>query len=289
MSSPSFRLLLIRGLGHSGTTILDLALGAHPQMIGLGEAVRVLQKPARGESQRGPAQLRGALRHERLCTCGQVAAQCPVWGPVLDWLPAHDEEPLQVKLGYLLESLRRSKSIDSWSSPWVVESFQDDFVLPLLEDSAVEVRVIHLTRDVRSWVHSRSREGRKKGAWLPGLRPLLRWWRLSARHERLLRRSGKPVFQLGYEELALDPEQALRRVCVWLGLEFHDEMLQPLLYSSSHILSGNRMRFDSSKGRAIRYDAAWMGASSGVAQLALLFPLLSKLNQRLVYSASRQR
>ena len=29
-------LLLIRGLGHSGTTILDLALGAHPQIVGLG-------------------------------------------------------------------------------------------------------------------------------------------------------------------------------------------------------------------------------------------------------------
>jgi hypothetical protein len=289
MSSPSFRLLLIRGLGHSGTTILDLALGAHPQMIGLGEAVRVLQKPLRGESQRGPAQLRGALRHERLCTCGQVAAQCPVWGPVLDWLPAHDQEPLPMKLGYLMESLRRSRSAETWSSLWVVESFQDDFMLPFLEDPSVEVRVIHLTRDVRSWVHSRAREGREKGVWLPGLRPLLRWWRLSARHERLLRKSGKKVFQLGYEELALDPEQALRRVCVWLELEFRDEMLQPLVYSRSHILSGNRMRFDSRKGRAIRYDAAWMDAPSGVAQLALMLPWLSRLNQRLVYSALRQR
>jgi len=289
MSSPSFRLLLIRGLGHSGTTILDLALGAHPQMIGLGEAVRVLQKPLRGESQRGPAQLRGALRHERLCTCGQVAAQCPVWGPVLDWLPAHDQEPLPMKLGYLMESLRRSRSAETWSSLWVVESFQDDFMLPFLEDPSVEVRVIHLTRDVRSWVHSRAREGREKGVWLPGLRPLLRWWRLSARHERLLRKSGKKVFQLGYEELALDPEQALRRVCVWLELEFRDEMLQPLVHSRSHILSGNRMRFDSRKGRAIRYDAAWMDAPSGVAQLALMLPWLSRLNQRLVYSALRQR
>ena len=40
MAEPG--LLLIRGLGHSGSTILELALGAHPQVIGLGEAVRVL-------------------------------------------------------------------------------------------------------------------------------------------------------------------------------------------------------------------------------------------------------
>lgn len=289
MNAPPFRLLLIRGLGHSGTTVLDLALGAHSQMIGLGEAVRVLQKPAPGEGQRGPAQLRGKLRYERHCTCGQVVAQCPVWGPVLDWLPTHDEEPLPAKLNFLLEILRQSRSPGSWTSPWVVESFQDDFVLPFLEDSSVEVRVIHLTRDVRSWVHSRARDAKKKGAWLPGLRPLLRWWRLSARHERLLQRSGKPVFQLGYEELALDPEQALRRLCTWLDLEFQEETLKPLMYSRSHIISGNRMRFDHSKGRSIRYDAAWMRATSGVAQFALLLPWLSKLNQRLVYSASRQR
>ena len=38
-------LLLIRGLGHSGTTILDLALGAHPDIVGLGEAARILERP----------------------------------------------------------------------------------------------------------------------------------------------------------------------------------------------------------------------------------------------------
>mgnify|MGYP001425511116 CR=1 FL=1 len=81
------RLLLIRGLGHSGTTILDLALGAHPSIVGLGEAVRILERPRPDEAQRGPAQLRGALRHERSCTCGKLAAECPVWGPLLECSP----------------------------------------------------------------------------------------------------------------------------------------------------------------------------------------------------------
>jgi hypothetical protein len=47
-------LLLIRGLGHSVSTILDLALGAHPNVLGLGEAVRVLDKPLPEESRQGP-------------------------------------------------------------------------------------------------------------------------------------------------------------------------------------------------------------------------------------------
>ena len=84
------KLLLVLGLGHSGTTILDLVLGPHHQMIGLGEAIRILRTPLPGEQQRGPARLRAELRHQRLCTCGRTAANCPIWGPLLDWFPAHD-------------------------------------------------------------------------------------------------------------------------------------------------------------------------------------------------------
>ena len=287
MTEPKRRLLLIRGLGHSGTTILDLALGAHPQITGLGEAVRLLEKPAAKDSHRGPAQLRGELRFKRECTCGLVADRCPVWGPVLRWLPAHDDQPLPVKLKRLLDGVG-DQSAASGRASWVVESYQDDFSLPFLEDPSLEIRVIHLTRDVRSWVHSRSRDGRQRGRWLPGLLPLLRWWRLCARHERQLRRCGKPVFRLGYEELALRPEQSLRRLCDWLDLEFAPVMLSPVNHSASHILAGNRVRFDAERSAAIRYDAQWMAAPSGVAQVALALPWLAALNRRLVYSATTE-
>ena len=286
MSRGKQRLLLIRGLGHSGTTILDLALGAHPQITGLGEAVRLLEKPAAKDSHRGPAQLRGDLRHQRLCTCGQVADACPVWGAMLRWLPTHDDQPLPVKLKRLLAALEPAAG--SGLESWVVDSYQDDFVLPFLEDPELEIRVIHLTRDVRSWVHSRSRDGRQRGRLLPGLQPLLRWWRLSARHERHLRQCGKPVFRLGYEELALRPAQSLRRLCDWLELDFLPEMLAPVAQSGSHILAGNRVRFDAEKGASIQYDADWMSHGAGVAQLALAWPSLAALNRRLVYSASNR-
>jgi hypothetical protein len=68
-SSTKPGLLLIRGLGHSWSTTLDLALGAHPSIVGLGEAVRVLEHPRMGESSKGPQQLLSALRFERRCTC----------------------------------------------------------------------------------------------------------------------------------------------------------------------------------------------------------------------------
>ena len=278
MTEPG--LLLIRGLGHSGSTILDLALGAHPQLIGLGEAVRVLERPRLGEEHKGPQQLRGDLRFERRCTCGELAGDCPVWGPLLAWLPAHDNRPLAEKFNRLIEPLTAT------SPRWLVESFQADEQLLDAQALGRPVRVIQLTRDVRSWVHSESRRGveRHGRGGTVGWRSMLRWWRINRRWEQRLNRSGCAVFRLGYEELALAPEQALRQLCAWLEVGFDPAMLRPGLNSSSHIVSGNRMRFDPRQSLAIRYDAAWLSSAALSLRLAPLLPAVARLNRRLVYS-----
>jgi hypothetical protein len=278
MAEPG--LLLIRGLGHSGSTILDLALGAHPQLIGLGEAVRLLERPRLGEEHKGPQQLRGDLRFERRCTCGELAGDCPVWGPLLAWLPAHDDRPLAEKLNRLIEPLTAT------SPRWMVESFQADEQLLEAQALGRPVRVIQLTRDVRSWVHSESRRGveRHGRGGTVGWRSMLRWWRINRRWEQRLNRSGCAVFRLGYEELALAPEQALRQLCAWLEIGFDPAMLQPGLNSSSHIVSGNRMRFDPGQSQAIHYDAAWLSSAALSLRLAPLLPAVAVLNRRLVYS-----
>jgi hypothetical protein len=256
-----------------------MALGAHPQIVGLGEAVRVLERPRPGEAHRGPQRLRGDYRFERLCTCGALAGRCAVWGPLLDWLPDHDDRPLVEKFNRLIAPLTAE------APRWMVDSFQADE--QLLDPRALgrPVRVIHLVRDVRSWVHSEARRGierhgRGAGA---GWRSLLRWWRVNCRLEHRLRRSGCPVFTLGYEELALAPESAMRRLCSWLELDFEAAMLKPGLNSRSHIVSGNRMRFEPGQSDAIRYDAAWLSSRALSVRLAPLLPSVGRLNRRLVY------
>ena len=92
------------------------------------------------------------------------------------------------------------------------------------------------------------------------------------------------MFRLGYEELALAPEQALRKICAWLEIGFDPAMLQPGLNSSSHIVSGNRMRFDPGQSQAIRYDAAWLSSAALSLRVAPLLPAVARLNRRLVYS-----
>lgn len=276
---PSFRgLLLIRGLGHSGSTILDLALGAHPALIGVGEAARVLPRPAPGEERRGPARLRGDLRHERVCTCGEVAARCPVWGPLLDWLEDHDDLPLEAKMLRLTEQLGSLPGGDGLA--WLVDSYQGDLALPRQTLPGLETRVLFLVRDARSWVHSRRRDARGP---LAPLRSLARWWRVNRRFERELRRCGKPLFVLGYEELALAPEAALQRLCAWLDLPFDAAMLTPGEASRSHVLSGNRMRFDAERRARIRYDGAWLASPGWTPRLIPLLPPVAAMHRRLVY------
>jgi len=275
-SMPKPNLLLIRGLGHSGTTILDLALGAHPRIAGLGEAARLLE-PRPEDARLPPVLLRGELRFKRRCSCGQPASDCPVWGPYLEWLIVHDDLSMFAKAEKLLETLAVASDASGQPLAWAVESTQSDRLWPTLSLEGSEVRVVYLVRDVRSWCNSHCR---KTGR--PAVLALTRWAMQNRRMERFLRKSGLPVFQLGYEELALAPVKALTSLCQWLSLDFDEAMLHPLKHTTSHVLVGNRARKRASSA-AIRYDGAWLGSASGLIQAAPMLPFIGARNRRCVY------
>lgn len=155
--SPKKTLLLIRGKGHSGTTILDLVLSCHSRMAGIGEGMRVLR--GNTPANQGPALVRGPQRNTRLCSCGQTVADCPVWGPVTEWLARHDNESTPAKLAVVMERISALYGPDKY----VVDSSQYDIKdLPLLA-TEYDLRVIFLVRDVRSWVWSRLKKNRRFG------------------------------------------------------------------------------------------------------------------------------
>ena len=56
------KLILIRGLGHSGTTILDTILGKHSSIVGIGEGIRVLRGVKKENTM--PKRLRSEERHQ---------------------------------------------------------------------------------------------------------------------------------------------------------------------------------------------------------------------------------
>lgn len=207
MSSTRLKLLLIRGLGHSGTTMLDLALGVHPQIIGLGEATRILATPKPGDEHRGPSQLRGTFRFEKRCNCGAIAAECPMWGPYLEWLRLNDQMPMQEKVQRLLTG-----SLHAGEALWHVDAYQDDLEMTRLPETMFDIRIIHFVRDFAP-------------GFIPGPRPVARqasaaWQRVSWRADGMstpllkeLFATLYPMFRLEYEELALQPQRSLQLLC----------------------------------------------------------------------------
>ena len=160
----------------------------------------------RGRAIARPGPTREELRHQRLCTCGLTDAQCQVSSDGLEWVPRNDHLRLPDKLNYLLDkvnffTLERNREID-----WIVDSSQEDLDPPFEEFPNLEIRVVFLVRDVRSWVYARARDAANRGKRLPPLRTLARWTKDNFCFERELRRSDKPVFLLGYEHWARSKE-----------------------------------------------------------------------------------
>ena len=69
-----------------------------------------------------------------------------------------------------------------------------------------------------------------------------------------------------------------------MGLDFCQDMLRPKDSSNSHIIAGNRMRYQTRRRACIEYDGAWLASNGFSLKASLLLPGVASLNQRLVYS-----
>lgn len=256
--------LLVVGAPHSGTTILDAALGVSAHVVGVGEAVRLT-------SGVNTEHLQGAGA-ERICTCGQPANQCPLWSQVLPEL----SPSITVATHFpLVDNAARALSpevrIVLDSSPGALGHVD--------ELAGYDVRVLQVTRDVRSWVASRRR---RKGDNL--VSAYVTWLRHVTRIDADLTRRDLPRFRLGYEELALRPREVLTRVCDWLEVSFEETMLTPFGKTHSHIITGNGGIRKPNLAATIRYDGSWMASNDYPVASGVLTALCARTNQRLVYS-----
>ena len=275
MTEPG--LLLIRGLGHSGSTLLDLVLRTSFYYWHWRSLSVLLSASA--DSYAGYQLDDWREKYTKPCTCGLMVDQCPLWSRFFLGLPVHKKLPFADQFSRLISPL------SDRSTKWIVESYQSDKMLFDYPHSGGNVRVIHLTRDARSWTHSEARRGvsRYGRGRSVGWRGLRRWMRVNRQLEMELRRSSLQYFQLGYEELALAPEATLKLLCEWLGLDFFPDMLRPGNSSCSHIIAGNRMRYLVGRRDRIVYDGAWLSSYGLSVRASLLVPGVASLNQRLVY------
>jgi hypothetical protein len=279
MAMQQSRYIQVQATSFSGTTLLAMLLGAHPQIATVGEM--------------------NGLQHvqvERyLCSCGVRMRKCPFWQAVtaqmqqrgfafdiacfdtrfLPQAPAFLHALRQGSSGYAWLDATRDALFGLWpgetralqrlalrnqalveiilaltGSTVFVDTSKEALRLPSLRKfSTLDIGVIHWVRDVRGFVASTVRR-RGAGAFPIALR---RWVRLHQRTLRLLTTwPADRQLRVRYEDLCCEPQPTLARIFRFCGVD-------PALYTeeeqekSQHII-GNPTRL---RGTVIRLDERW--------------------------------
>lgn len=309
------RAVFICSAGHSGSTLLDLLLGSHPDAVSLGEITHLPKN----------------LALNTPCTCGKPARECGVWSRIVDELGRMPEfreihsDPYVLHLGminastvvdtrhqtrlrvlqrrfvYALahahlrwdirfpEALLRPLYAGSrnklllfdvvsrlLSRGIIVDSSKHYLeAVSLYEQARDRVRVVLLVRDGRAVYYSGLKRGQDR-------KTALQAWECTYRRALpILRRRIPPehLIQVRYEDLADSPERELERLCAFIGIDYAQEMLR-FVEKERHVLNGNRMRFGSG---AIAADVSWRERLSG--SDALYFDSRAgRLNRKLGYA-----
>ena len=152
--------------------------------------------------------------------------------------------------------------------------------------SPFPAKVIHLSRDYRSWIVSaadlrRRKRKRVRSGWWMGFEGARRWTRENRKLERAISTSGFPTMRLGYEELVLAPARIWPALWSFLGLNDHG-MPRDIAGARNHMFSGNRMR-ENTERRAVLYDDRWFGRNEW-RLVEAVWPPLRASNQRWTYS-----
>jgi hypothetical protein len=235
----------ILGEGYSGSTLVDLLLGSHSQMVGLGEV---------------DAEAFDAFFDDnQICTCLLGARDCHFWSKVLSRLTeltgrevfrlgeaGSDPEMITQNTIDLFRAVRDVSSVDI-----LVDSskrFQRTY--SLAKSGVIRPKVIHLVRDGRGVAYSYSKRGK------PFRDAVLQWQTTNAQIKDWLESGNAPEsIAVRYEHLCEEPVKVVRDICEFLGINWEAQMM---LFGrkTHHNVRGNTMRFRTNNS-TIKLDETW--------------------------------
>ena len=278
--------IYIAGSGRSGSTLLERVLGDMPGAVNVGELIDLFR--------------RTAPRGER-CGCGLAFAECPFWADVGKRAFDGWEDSRLAAIHRLQTRVARQRHLPRLlAMPLADRGFRDDvaaygasyralyraiadqagasYVIDAskwpvqalaLSRAGIDIRVIHLVRDVRGVAHSLSKQHVARPHAVQATDHMThvvpaeaaaRWVGIQAEAE-LLRRCGLRVTRIRYEDFVDRPRAAVGAALADLGLPPGPSDLAHVtdghvVLGSSHGLSGNPSRF--SEGEiTLHADEAW--------------------------------
>ena len=212
------RVIYIAGTSHSGSTLLDLMLNAHPEIVSLGEVANLNQLPPK---KRPNVFWLSVDRHLRE-TSGRSLSD-------LELLDYSLTDPCLAPNVMLFKAIA-----DVTGKRYIVDSSKSPERLAyLMRFEELHVYPIHLIRNPKGQIASAVR---KHGG----------FFRHIALYELIHRRIRKTLADVchdvvRYEDLVLQPEQTLGSMLEPLGLTFYPQQLS-WAGQAKHIVAGNRMK-----------------------------------------------
>ena len=255
------RVIYIVGTSHSGSTLLDLMLNAHPAIFAGGEVLK-LNRQLEVKNQRREHLRAIAPAGRRRCGNarsghGSTSARAR---------RAASRSSISICLiTATLDASRAPNAIvfkamaETSGKPFIVNSSKLPKRLSyLMRLKDLDVYPVHLIREPKGQIHS---VRRKHGGLV---KHIFRYELIHAQISRMLR--SVPHSVVHYEDLVRDPKTALESVLGPLGLDFDPRQLD-WADAEKHEVAGNHMRFDASS--ALVLDTAWRDGLSAAQKLAI--------------------
>lgn len=199
----------IAGAGHSGSTLVGMVLGSHPECFYAGEAskTRFLGNPKK------------ELRKRTCKICGEG---CPIWGGfvVAEAPDLYEQIARRTGAAVIVDSTK--------NTDWIAERAAE------ASAAGAALRLVVLHRDGRAVVNSRVRK-------YPDRDPrehIERWVEQVHRTRAFFDAFPHPKTVVRYEEFALRSAEVTRQLCDFVGLDFRPDMLE-FTRHDHHPLGGN--------------------------------------------------
>lgn len=269
----SLKYLFIAGLEHSGTTLLNILLGLHPEALGLGEVAAFFS----------PSHIRhyleqwGAYPDARECSCGESWQTCEFWRTMEEFSGINSQQPVHEKYARLIKFVRARMP----RSGVIVDSSKNLPTLKMLlaERDSIglspdDLHVVLAVKDVRGFAASIQKKNGRKSSLFSHLRTF-NWWVSENRDFMACCEELGDRFQIvTYESMCRDPLGVARGVLGRCGLQPADLRTEEP-HRASHLVMGNKEAIRTR--HKIRYDDRWR--SSMLIRLAYtLHPAARRLN-----------
>lgn len=250
------------GAGHSGSTLLDLIMDSHSQIVGVGEMSHFYR----------------SWRMGNWCSCGYRLQDCSFWNTAIQGTDYQALDRMHQNKysfflgrtdGFYYGAERKENEVDTerytkaladvyrrlmeqtGASVVFDSSKSPERAWLLMNSDLFDVYVLHLVRDGRGVLYSHTKHGR---AALPYI---ISWVRRNIRATIVRRRASRSHrFFVRYEDFVHSPERLIRGMLEKIGLSLEPQMMNFRAFDH-HQAGGNVALRIRTFSRTIQQDVTW--------------------------------